>query len=211
MPAERRDFDAAAAAWDENPYRVKMARDVVRAILEMVKPGPATDVLDFGCGTGLLSLALRPHVRSVVAVDSSKGMLAVLDAKLRDQGIGNVTTRFLDPDRDDPLTGQFDLVVSSMTFHHIPDTGALLARLANAIKPGGALAVADLDCDGGGFHESGAGVFHAGFDRCIMKKQFEAAGFVSIRNRTAAIVQKASPSGDLLAFTVFLMTGRKRG
>ncbi|MFA7695822.1 MAG: hypothetical protein WCX63_09830, partial [Methanoregula sp.] len=56
MAGEKRDFNTAAATWDENPGRVKMAHTVAHAILGTVKPGPDRDVLDFGCGTGLLSL-----------------------------------------------------------------------------------------------------------------------------------------------------------
>jgi ubiquinone/menaquinone biosynthesis C-methylase UbiE len=210
MAEKKRDFDAEAATWDENPGRVKMAHDVARAIIETTKPGPAMDVLDFGCGTGLLTLALQPHIRTITAVDSSQGMLDVLDAKIRAQKLANVRTRLVDLDRGDELPGVFDLVVSSMTFHHIRDTGMLLDLMAGVLKPSGRIAIADLDADEGKFHDISEGVFHNGFDRCAMLKSFEAAGFSSVRNRTAAIVSKPSPSGEMRTFTVFLMTGKKR-
>jgi ubiquinone/menaquinone biosynthesis C-methylase UbiE len=167
------------------------------------------DVLDFGCGTGLLTLALQPHVRTIIAVDSSQGMIDVLDAKLKVQGIKNVRTRRVDLDQGDKLEGAFDLAASSMTFHHIRDTGMLLDRLAGVLKPAGKIAIADLDLDEGKFHDSNEGVFHFGFDRHMMKKLFEVAGFVSVRNRTAAIMQKPGPDGTVRMFTVFLMTGEK--
>ena len=116
MSGEKRDFNAAAATWDENPGRVRMAHDVAQAILGTVKPVPAMDVLDFGCGTGLLSLALQPHVRTITAVDSSQGMLDVLDAKVKAQGIKNVRTRRVDLEEGDdtprtvrPCSEQHDL------------------------------------------------------------------------------------------------------
>jgi len=209
MSGEKRDFDGAAATWDENPGRVKMAHEVARAIIGTIQPGPAMDVLDFGCGTGLLTLALQPHVRTITAVDSSQGMLDVLDAKIRAQNLANVRTRLVDLDRGDELPGPFDLVVSSMTFHHIRDTGMLLDRMAEILKPAGRIAIADLDSDEGKFHDTNDGVFHFGFDRCAMLKSFEAARFGSVRNRTAAIIQKPGPSGEMRTFTVFLMTGKK--
>ena len=55
------------------PGRVKMAHDVARAIIGTIQPEPAMDVLDFGCGTGLLTLALQPHVRTITAVDRLAG------------------------------------------------------------------------------------------------------------------------------------------
>ena len=209
MTGEKRDFDAAAATWDENPGRVRMAHDVARAILGTIRPGPAMDVLDFGCGTGLLTLALQPHVRTIIALDSSQGMLDVLNKKITAQDIKNVRTRHVDLEKGDELPGTFDLVVSSMTFHHIRDTGMLLDRMASVIRPAGRIAVADLDSDEGKFHDSNEGVFHFGFDRHTMRKSFEAAGFVSVRNRTAAILQKPGPDGGMRSFTVFLMTGEK--
>jgi ubiquinone/menaquinone biosynthesis C-methylase UbiE len=210
MSGEKRDFDKAAATWDENPGRVKMAENVAQAILGTIRPGPDTDVMDFGCGTGLLTLALRPHVRTVTAVDSSQGMLDVLDQKIRAQGLTNVRTRHVDLEKDE-LPGPFDLAVSSMTFHHIRDTDLLLKRIAGILKPGGKIAIADLDSDEGKFHDSNEGVHHFGFDRHLMRKSFEAAGFVAVQNRTAAIMPKPGPDGRTRTFTVFLMTGEKRG
>jgi ubiquinone/menaquinone biosynthesis C-methylase UbiE len=209
MSGEKRDFDAAAATWDENPGRVKLAHDVAQAIIGTTQPGPAMDVLDFGCGTGLLTLALQPHVRTITAVDSSQGMIDVLEAKVKAQGLKNVRTRRVDLEQGDEIPGTFDLAASSMTFHHIKDTGLLLDRIAGVLKPGGKIAIADLDLDEGKFHDSNEGVFHFGFDRHMMKKLFEAAGFVSVRNRTAAIMQKPGADGKVRTFTVFLMTGEK--
>jgi len=209
MIDEKRDFNKAAATWDENPGRVRMAHDVAQTILLTIRPGPDMDVLDIGCGTGLLSLAIQPHVRSITAIDSSQGMLDVLDKKIAAQGLANVRTRHVDLEKDE-LPGPFDLAASSMTFHHIKDTDLLLARIAGILKPGGKIAIADLDPDEGKFHDSNEGVFHFGFDRLTMKKSFDAAGFISVQNRTAAIMQKSGLDERVRTFTVFLMTGEKR-
>lgn len=208
MAGEKRDFDTAAATWDRKTHRVRMANDVARAILGTVRPGPDTDVLELGSGTGLVTLALQPHAGSVTAIDSSPGMLAELEKKIAAQGITNVRTRCVDLEKDD-LPGPFGLAVSSMTFHHIRDSDRLLKRIFGILKPGGKIAIADLDSDEGRFHESNEGVFHFGFDRYLMRKSFEAAGFVNVRNRTAAIVTKPGPDGGVRTFTVFLMTGEK--
>jgi 2-polyprenyl-3-methyl-5-hydroxy-6-metoxy-1,4-benzoquinol methylase len=210
VTGEKRNFDSAAATWDGNPGRVKIAHDVARAIRETVTLKPEMDVLDFGCGTGLLTLQLQPQVRTITGIDSSQGMLDILETKIRTQGLKNVKTRLVDLDRGDVLDGQYDLVVSSMTLHHVPEIQPLIDRFAAVLKQKGLLAIADLDCDDGKFHDSGEGVFHAGFDRCVMLKYFERAGFMDVRNRTAAVVAKPAPDGGSRTFTVFLMTGRKQ-
>ncbi|MDD5143795.1 class I SAM-dependent methyltransferase [Methanoregula sp.] len=209
MNEETTIFDNRAAAWDDIPRRAKLAADVARAICNTVKIIPEMDVLDFGCGTGLLTLRFQPLARSITGIDSSKGMLAVLEEKIREQGLTNVTAQCIDVENGKIPDGKYDLIVSSMTFHHIRDVQPVLAILSTLLKPAGTLAIADLDNDNGKFHDTPEGVFHNGFDRYIMKNQFEAAGLTCVRNRTAAIVQKESPSGEIRPFTVFLMTGRK--
>ncbi|MBS1128952.1 MAG: Methyltransferase type 11, partial [Nitrospirae bacterium] len=69
---ERKDFDKEAAQWDANPGRVKLAQDVADAMIREVSPAKGQDALDFGCGTGLVTLKLQPLVRSITGVDSSR-------------------------------------------------------------------------------------------------------------------------------------------
>ena len=65
---QRRDFDAAAAAWDEEPRRVKLAGEIAAAICAKLPLSAEWDALDFGCGTGLVTLQLSQHLdrKSVV-------------------------------------------------------------------------------------------------------------------------------------------------
>jgi len=85
-----RDFDSVAASWDQEPRRVQLARKVVDAISCEARPLQAMRVLDFGCGTGLVTLALASQVQEIVAADSSQGMLEQLANKLGASGISNV-------------------------------------------------------------------------------------------------------------------------
>jgi len=152
MSAEKRDFDKEAAKWDENPARSKLADDIVRAISEQIDLTDDMDIMDFGCGTGLLALRLQPIVRSVTGVDSSKGMLDIFMRRSPNKKVDNVSTVLVDLDKGDPLRGNYDLVVSNMTLHHIKEIGPLLAQLYEVIAPGSYLCISDLDLDGGQLH-----------------------------------------------------------
>jgi len=207
---EKRDFDGAAASWDEHPGRVKVAADVAQAILREIPLTSDTAVLDFGCGTGLVAIALQPFVGSVTGVDSSAGMLGVFEAKIASLGLGNVRTQFCDLARGDTLSGRYDLVLSAMTLHHVKDIEPLFDVFARITAPGGRLCIADLDPDDGEFHDDNTGVFHFGFDRAALREVFEKAGFEHVEASDAAEVVKPGRSGAARRFTVFLMTATKR-
>ncbi|MBI5571654.1 MAG: methyltransferase domain-containing protein [Desulfomonile tiedjei] len=210
MSDDKRDFDAGAASWDEEPRRVKLANDVADAISAEIALGPSMDVLDFGCGTGLVAVQLSPLVRSVTGVDTSRGMLDIFKTKVEQQHLTNVSTRFLDLDRGDVLQGSYHLIVSTMTLHHVKDIGPLLEQFHEIMVPGGYLCIVDLDLEDGQFHSDNEGVFHHGFDRAELRMDFINAGFEDVRDTTAATMTKPIASGEERRFTVFLMSARKK-
>jgi len=209
MRVTKRDFDQDAASWDNNPGRVKLAKDIAKAIAEEVNLTPSMDVLDFGCGTGLLTLHLQPFVRTITAADSSRGMLDTLKAKIKDRNLTNVKTIFLDIGKDGILEGSFHLIASSMTFHHIKDIRPVLNQFYSILLPAGKICIADLDIDDGQFHENNDGVFHFGFDRKSLSNILKETGFRDIKCRTAAKITKPVHGGGSREFTIFLMTGCK--
>jgi 2-polyprenyl-3-methyl-5-hydroxy-6-metoxy-1,4-benzoquinol methylase len=205
----KKDFDKEAAQWDANPGRMKLAHDVADAIIREVLPTGEMDALDFGCGTGLVTMRLQPLVRSIKGMDSSRGMLAVLESKVRSQGLVNVRTKFLDLEHGGKVEGQYGLIVSSMTLHHVPDPAALIAQLSAALLPRGILAVADLDAEDGSFHGDNTGVLHLGFDRVLVKGLFEKTGLTAVREVTAAVVAKEIEGKGKREFPVFIIIGMK--
>ncbi len=209
MKNSKRNFDIEAATWDEEPIRVQLAKDLFRAISEEIVLTPTMDALDFGCGTGLVTIQLSERVGHVTGVDSSQGMLDVLEHKIQSYPIKNITPRRVDLDCGDVLDGLYDLVVSTMTLHHIREVMPLLEQFARVLKPGGHLCIADLDPEHGEFHGNNEGVFHLGFERCGLRDLLARAAFVDISDRSAAAVVKPDASGKMKTFAVFLVTGRR--
>ncbi|MGH9188854.1 MAG: class I SAM-dependent methyltransferase [Acidimicrobiales bacterium] len=89
--------------------------------------GTATTVVDVGAGSGRYALALAPHVRRVVAVDSSPAMLDVLADRSAAAGVGNVdlvVSRW--EDAEVPVA---DVVFSAFVLPLVEDAAAFLRRL----------------------------------------------------------------------------------
>jgi ubiquinone/menaquinone biosynthesis C-methylase UbiE len=209
MNTKKRNFDQEAANWDQVPGRVKVARGIAHSMIREITLTPDMDVLDFGCGTGLLTFALQPFVHSITGVDSSQGMLDVFKTKVKEQNLNNVKTNYLDLDKGDVLDGSYHLIISSMTLHHIKNISPLLKQFYSILLPSGQLAIADLDLDDGEFHGNNDGVFHFGFNREELRLIFMDAGFQNIQTHQAADIEKPVGDGKSRIFTIFLMTARK--
>lgn len=207
--AARKDFNKEAAEWDANPGRVKLASDVAAAIIREVNLSRELDVLDFGCGTGLLTLKLQPFVKSITGVDSSQGMLGRLQQKIESQTLNNVHTQFVDFEKGQGARGSYHLIVSSMTLHHVPDTLGLFREWFTLLHPQGQVCFADLDTEDGSFHGDNTGVFHLGFERAKLKQILHEAGFCDVRDTTATIMKKEVAGQGERAFSVFLMTATR--
>lgn len=149
---KKNHFDDAAATWDNEPRRIALMKAVGGTILQEARPTKHTDVLDYGCGTGLVSLFHLPHVRSVTGADSSPGMLEVLRKKLTEGGIADMRVVQLDLEHDPLPSERYHLVVTSMTLHHVADTERVLQAFHALLLPGGMLCIADLDTEPGIFH-----------------------------------------------------------
>jgi 2-polyprenyl-3-methyl-5-hydroxy-6-metoxy-1,4-benzoquinol methylase len=200
-------FDMAALTWDEKPARVNIAKNVAEKIKELVPLNQNMKVLDFGCGTGLLSFFLQPYVGEITGIDTSKGMIEVFDKKIKENQIENMKCLNLDI-YTDKLPEKYDLIVSSMVFHHIKDISQILKILYNYLNEGGYIAIADLVKEDGSFHDDNEGVEHFGFKIQEMENKLKEAGFKEIKSEIANIVKKQKENAER-EYPVFLVVGRK--
>ncbi|MBK5221574.1 MAG: class I SAM-dependent methyltransferase [Acidimicrobiia bacterium] len=173
------DFDERAATWDDDPGKIERANRVADAIRRAVPLDPSMRVLEFGAGTGLLTQALRDDVGPVTLTDISAGMRQVMEDKVAAGALPDARVWDIDL-AEGPLPDErFDLVVSLMALHHIPDTDAVIASVATLLDPGGRICIVDLDAEDGSFHGHDSPV-HKGFGRTALAAQLEAAGFTDV-------------------------------
>jgi 2-polyprenyl-3-methyl-5-hydroxy-6-metoxy-1,4-benzoquinol methylase len=205
-------FDRKAAEWDENPRRTALAECVAKAIIETAGPVATMRAMEFGCGTGLLTLALAPHLGRFTAIDTSEEMLGVLNKKIETLGIRTVATRcadLLQVEEGMLWTEKPDFICSSMTLHHIADTQALLDRLNGLLRKGGTIAIADLDLEDGFFHDDETEEVHPGFERSLLQAMLEKAGFERVSFITACEISKTNRAGEVKTYPIFLATAVK--
>lgn len=200
-------FDDRATTWDSDPAKVARAVAVGGEIRNRVPISRQMRGLEYGCGTGLLGFALQPYVGQITLADSSPGMLSTLDEKIAASGTSNLRSLKLDLMTDPLPVERYDLVCSLMTFHHIDDTGRLLADLFALMASPGYLCVADLDAEDGSFHGPDF-TGHQGFDRDVLAEEAQRAGFRNVEFSTAFQILKPDSRGQT-DFPVFLMVARK--
>jgi SAM-dependent methyltransferase len=122
--------------------------DEVMGLIHSAATDPTRRIVDLGSGTGTGTLALlrRFEGAEVDAVDASETMLERVRTKAAALGLTDaVRTVQADLDTSWPALGTVDLVWASASMHHMADPDRVLADVFGAIRPGGLLAVAELE------------------------------------------------------------------
>ena len=199
-------FDDEAAEWD-TPERIGRVHVVAEAIRDRISLTRHTRAVDIGAGTGLLGLDLLPHVASVVLADPSEGMVAAARSKIEARRIENATAIVYDVTDDPPRGAPFDLVVSMLVMHHVEDNAAVLRSVHSMLRPGGQMALVDLDAEDGSFHDDpeGHGVHHQGFDRGELETRARACGFEDVGTRIVSEITRENGR----SYPLFLLSGRR--
>lgn len=102
------------------------------------------NVLDVGCGDGLLAQRLAPASRTVTAIDPDPA--AVDRARQRVARLPGVSVTESAFDTFDPGSQRFDLITFVASLHHL-DTRAALVRARTILNPGGTIAVVGLSAN----------------------------------------------------------------
>jgi ubiquinone/menaquinone biosynthesis C-methylase UbiE len=134
-------FDSLSQQWSEKyaaggnlRHRVDRCLAPIRDCLQ-----PGSKVLDFGCGTGQITLALRRAGLDVCGFDTSPGMIAVARKLCAEAGVefmtGGSNGRSAIPAPDRAFRG----VVASSVLEYADDPQAQLDELARVLAPGGVL------------------------------------------------------------------------
>ena len=168
----KHDFNHKAETFD-SPKNIFLANLVCQAVEKQIDVLSDKEILDFGGGTGLLTLPLAKQVKSVTLVDISEKMLEQARLKAEQQDIKNI--QFLEQDLlKNPLEQEFDLIVVSRVLHHMPDLDEALSLFHQHLKEDGQLLIADF---------TKAEANHHGFELTELEKQLIEHGFSSVHSQ----------------------------
>jgi 2-polyprenyl-6-hydroxyphenyl methylase/3-demethylubiquinone-9 3-methyltransferase len=117
------------ALHDINPIRLAYVRDRTELA--------AKQVLDVGCGGGLLSEALASCGARVTGIDMADASLAVARRHMKDSGLVIDYRQTMAEALADESPGRYDVVVCMELLEHVPRPASILDACARLVSPGG--------------------------------------------------------------------------
>lgn len=141
MSSATQFFDGETEEFAANYQRKASFKDRLHIFVEAVQGTtrvPA-QVLDFGCGPGVMSIELARLGYDVQGMDGSEGMVKMAGARAEKLGLKNA--RFVHSEADNTALPerQFDTIVCSSVVEYVAEDMALIQKLISALKPNGHL------------------------------------------------------------------------
>ncbi|KNG50288.1 methyltransferase-like protein [Stemphylium lycopersici] len=181
--ANRRYFDAISDSYDSKPWFAKVnnqVTDALRADLSWVgipllnnessssngnnAGNDATTItvnteqvrlLDYACGTGLMTRVFGPYVSRTIGIDISPNMVSTFNSRAATAGFPSSVVSAVIGDLFDKANPQpsslsdahfwnFDIATVGFGFHHFEDVVFAASQLKQRLRPGGVLVINDF-------------------------------------------------------------------
>jgi len=207
-PSDDYVFDGGAPG----RHRLRVLSTVMRpmSFLDALSIEPAWRCLDAGCGGGDVTVELAGRVPrgSVLRVDVDAAQQRIAAEDVRGAGMVNVDLRVANLKQMPPTAADFDLVYARFVLTHLPIPEPVLAALVAACRPGGVIAVEDIDVEAS-FCDPPSVAFDnyvnwycrahraRGGDPAIGRRLVSLLSAAGVDGVDARIVQPAGTSGDI--------------
>jgi len=145
LPQMAAHYDQNAAAlevWEDRP-RDHWRKTMIQSVLDRAEVDKTDVVLELGCGTGIISRHLAPHIKRAVAVDCSPGALALA----RERAAHAKNIHWLRGDlRDPPGVPDVTTIIlcGALRFLSVPERKATLHKIWGMLPEDGLLIIGDL-------------------------------------------------------------------
>ncbi len=141
-PREIAKFDALATRWWDPDSEFKPLHDInpLRAnYIDRHSPVAGMDLVDVGCGGGILAEAMAQRGARVTGIDMGEAPLSVARLHQADSGLDIDYRQATAEQLAAEQPGGFDVVCCLEMLEHVPDPGAVVAACAALARPGGTL------------------------------------------------------------------------
>ncbi len=202
------EFDIKAAEWDKNQMHWDRSAAIASEIKKIIPLNPGFTAMEFGAGTGILSMMLKDDLRDILLIDNSVEMIKQSEERIRFSGLKNMRALNFDLEHNDLQGENFDLIYTQMVLHHVTNVQSIFRRFSGLLNPGGYLAIADLYEEDGSFHGDGF-TGHNGFDPVKLAEELSELGFTDISERKCYVINRKISDNQTKLFDVFLLTARK--
>ena len=196
----RRYFDELAGKFGRQYVPGRSWKGIAEALLKLMPP---MVIADLGAGEGTISQLMAQRAKRVIAIDNSEKMVEFGAELARKHGIGNLEYRLGDLEDVPIRSGTVDLAFLSQALHHARHPERALQEAWRILKPGGKIAVLDLNRH----HFEEAREMYAdlwlGFSELELERLIKAAGFNGVET---AVVYKET---EAPYFETLLATGEK--
>ncbi len=196
----RRYFDELAGKFGRQHVPGRSWKGVAEALLKLMPP---MVIADLGAGEGTISQLMAQRAKRVIAIDNSEKMVEFGSQIARKHGIANLEYRLGDLEDVPIRSGTVDLAFLSQALHHARHPERAAAEARRILKPGGRVAVLDLNRHRFEQARELYADLWLGFTELEMERCLKTAGF---RNVETAVVHREA---EAPYFETLLATGDK--
>lgn len=147
-------FDNWANQYDQTLGKTEFHRQLLEKVIEVLKVQDNQQVLDIGCGTGLMSLKILQKADcKITCIDCSGEMLDIFKAKIKKLGLSqSINCIQMDASVLNFRKDSFDKITATVSVHHIKNKRRFLKSAYKILKPGGCIVIGEVDMDTTGKH-----------------------------------------------------------
>ena len=172
-------FEMIANVYD-TPERVQIAKISSDAIREYLVDTKSKNAIDFGCGTGLVGMALLNEFKSTLFLDTSQNMINQVKQKISDADIHNASTLCFDSETAALAGIRADYIFMVQVLLHIKDIEPVLSRLYDILNFEGHLIIVDFNKN----DDIVSDLVHNGFDQKELSEIMLKIGFKDTKTKT---------------------------
>ncbi|MCL5423705.1 MAG: class I SAM-dependent methyltransferase [Candidatus Marsarchaeota archaeon] len=159
------------------------SKNIYNTIISDITAKKFNSLLDIGCGTGVVIKNIaKKHNGTYYGIDPSPSMINIANKN-------NINVTFiLGSNRKLPKNKKFDIIFSSLSFHHWPDKETSITHIIDSLNPGGTFVIYESDKDKIGYLTRIFIGSHA-----MTKKEFKEISFnirkkIKIRHKNSLII-----------------------